>query len=177
MPNAEKTVHRAIVAGSILIPLAVAVLLNPAFPKINPGVDMRFLPKVNAVINSLVALLLLAGLILIKKRQIQGHRVSMVSAFALSCLFLVLYVLYHLSAGHTPYCDEGVVARPVYFFTLISHIAISAFIVPLAGFTIKFAWFHQHHRHRKLAKVAWPLWFYVAVTGVLVYLFNAPCYA
>lgn len=177
MPIAEKNVQRAIVAGSIIIPLAVAILLNPAFPKIDPGFDTRFLPKVNAVINSLVTLLLLAGLVQIKMRQIKGHRISMLSAFGLSCLFLVLYVLYHLSAGHTPYCEEGLVPRPVYFFTLISHIAISAFIVPLAGFTIKFALFNQHPGHRKLAKVAWPLWFYVAVTGVLVYIFNAPCYA
>jgi putative membrane protein len=177
MPIAEKTVQRAIVAGSVIIPLAVAVLLSPAFPKINLGFDTRLLPKLNAVINSSVALLLLSGLVFIKRRQIQGHRISMISAFALSCVFLVSYVLYHLSAGHTPYCEEGLVPRPVYFFTLISHIALSAFIVPLAGFTIKFAWFNQYPRHSKLAKVAWPLWFYVAVTGVLVYIFNAPCYA
>lgn len=172
----EIQARRLIVVVSVLIPLAVVVLLNPAFPRWSLGVDTRILPMVNAGINSSVTILLLLGLFFIKTRRTRWHQLAMVTAFVLSSLFLVLYVIYHLTSGHTPYCSDGRVSPGVYYFTLISHIAISAFIIPLAGFSIKYAAFEQWLRHRRLAKVAWPLWLYVSVTGVLVYLFNAPCY-
>lgn len=172
----EIRLSRTIWIASVAVPLAVAVLLHPDFPSVNLGFDTGFIPPLNATINGLVSLLLVVGLRLIRLRRQQQHRWAMLSAFGLSALFLVLYVVYHLTSGHTPYCAEGLVPRPVYLFTLISHIFFSAFIIPLAGFTILRAVTGQYSRHRRLARVAWPLWFYVSVSGVLVYVFNYPCY-
>ncbi|MCS6982250.1 MAG: DUF420 domain-containing protein [Flavobacteriales bacterium] len=172
----EVRLSRAIWIVSVAVPLAVAILLHPDFPSVQLGFDTGFIPPLNATINGMVSLLLLAGLGLIRSGRQRMHRLVMLSAFGLSALFLVLYVLYHLGSGHTPYCAEGLVPRPLYLFILISHIFFSAFIIPLAGFTILRGITGQYVRHRRLARVAWPLWFYVAVSGVLVYVFNYPCY-
>jgi putative membrane protein len=167
----------AIWTVSILIPLAVGILLTPGLlPKIELGFNPLVLPKLNATINSTVSVLLIAGFIFIRAGKIRWHRLSMLSAFILSAFFLVSYVLYHLSAGHTPYCGDGLVAPAVYYVTLISHILLSVTIVPLASFSIYRALSENFDRHRRIAKITFPLWLYVSVTGVLVYLFIAPCY-
>jgi len=173
----EKALNRLIWVISIITPLAVAVLLNPRFPKLNLGFNTSFLPLLNAMINSTVGFLLMLGLYFIRNKKNQQHKQCMIGAFVLSIVFLISYVFYHLSAGHTPYCSEGLAPRSVYYFTLISHIIISAFIIPLAAFTIKRAAFSQFEAHKILAKITWPLWLYVSITGVLVYILNSPCYA
>jgi len=162
---------------SIVIPIVVAVLLTPGLVPTLPLGDTSFLPKLNAMINSSVSVLLVIGYICIRNKKIQLHKMAMLGAFFLSAAFLVSYVLYHLSkTGHTSYCDAVIVPAIVYYFVLFSHIFLSIFIVPLALFSIYRGWNEQFDQHRNIAKITFPLWLYVSVTGVLVYLFISPCY-
>jgi putative membrane protein len=173
----DRVLKPLIWAVSILVPLAVAVLLNPRFPQLDIGFDTSFLPKLNAALNSGVTILLITGYILIRKGKIRQHKAAMLSAFGLSAVFLISYVLYHLSTGHTPYCEAGPVPPIVYYVVLISHIFLSIFIVPMALFTIYRALSERFDRHRKIARITLPLWLYVSITGVLVYFLISPCYA
>ncbi|MEZ4825791.1 MAG: DUF420 domain-containing protein [Bacteroidia bacterium] len=162
---------------SVVVPLAVAVLLNPRLEvHLNLGFDPLILPKINAGINATVSVLLISGYLLIHRRQVIWHRRVMLSAFILSAVFLITYILYHLSAGHTPYCDEGMVSKPFYLVVLGTHVVLSAFVVPLASFTVYHALSGKYDKHRRIVKFTWPLWLYVAVTGVLVYFMISPCY-
>jgi len=162
---------------SILVPVVVGILLTPGLiPPIELGFNPYLLSKINALINSTVSILLMLGVIFIRNRKIQLHRTMMIGAFALSAVFLVLYVLYHLSVGHTPYCGDGLVPANIYYFFLITHIALSVTIIPLASFSIYRALNMRYEKHKKLAKITFPLWLYVAVTGVLVYMFISPCH-
>ncbi|MEM6631183.1 MAG: DUF420 domain-containing protein [Bacteroidota bacterium] len=164
-------------AFSIIVPVLVGILLTPGLiPPIQMGFDPLVLPKINAGINSTVSVLLVMGYIFIRTGNIRMHRISMLSAFGLSAIFLITYVLYHLSVGHTPYCEAGLVPKSLYYFTLLSHILLSVTIIPLASFSIYRAWNETFDRHKKLARVTFPLWLYVSITGVLVYFFIAPCY-
>lgn len=162
---------------SIIVPVLVGILLTPGLvPPLKLGFDPYVLPKLNAAINSLVSICLIVGIIMIKRRQIQFHRAMMLSAFGLSAIFLISYVLYHLSVGHTPYCADGLVPNGVYYFTLITHILLSVTIIPLASFSIYRALSERFDRHKKIARITFPLWLYVSITGVLVYFFIAPCH-
>lgn len=162
---------------SIVVPVAVGILLTPGLlPPISLGFDATILPKVNATINSIVSVLLILGFIFIRQKKITLHRTMMLSAFTLSAIFLITYVLYHLASGHVVYCEEGLVPKPVYYVVLISHILLSVTIIPLASFSIYRALSEKFDKHRKLARITFPLWLYVSVTGVLVYLFIAPCH-
>lgn len=161
---------------SIVIPLVVAILLNPRFPQVDLGFDTSVLPRLNALINSAVSLLLIVGYVMIRQGKIYQHRMAMLSAFGLSALFLISYVLYHISTGHTAYCEAGTVPAGLYYFVLISHIVLSVFIVPLASFSIYRALSERFIQHRKIAKITFPLWLYVSVTGPLVYWMISPCY-
>lgn len=161
---------------SIAVPLIVGTLVNPSLNiQLDLGFDASILSDIIASINSLVSILLIAGLYFIKQRNIKMHRASMLTAFGLSALFLVVYILYHLSVGHRVYCEDGLVPKALYYFTLISHIGLSVFIIPLASFSIFRALSETYDRHRKIAKITFPLWLYVSVTGVLVYFFISPC--
>ncbi len=160
---------------SIAIPLAVAVLMNPRLPKLTLPFDPYMLPPFYAAINGFTALLLLAALYFIKKRNIVMHQRMIYAAMILSAIFLVCYVLYHSSTQPTSFGGEGTV-RYVYYFFLISHIILSAVIVPFVLFTFIRGFTRQDARHRKLAKWTFPLWLYVAVTGVVCYLMIAPYY-
>lgn len=174
--NNERLYTRIIWIVSIVIPLVVAVLINPRMELgLDLGFDSFILPKINAVINTIVSLLLILGFVFIRRRDINRHRLCMGGAFGLSAIFLISYVLYHLSVGHTPYCGEGGI-RTLYFILLISHIILSAGIVPLASFSIFRALSERYDKHRKIAKITFPIWLYVSVTGVVVYLMIAPCY-
>lgn len=169
-------------AVSIIVPVVVGILLNPRMEEMLPAfspslVDMaRKLPYVNATINSLVSLCLVLGIAFIKQRKRRKHQVMMVSAFALSALFLVTYVTYHIVVGHVPYCEGNLVPSVVYYAVLISHILLSVTIIPLASFSIYRALNGTFERHKKLARITFPLWLYVSVTGVVVVIFNSPCY-
>jgi putative membrane protein len=163
---------KTIFALSVLIPLAVAILFG--MPKVQ-GYDTSFLPPVYATINGLTALLLIAAVIAIKNRNQWLHERLMKICIGLSALFLLLYVVYHITTESTAFGGEGPV-RYVYFFILITHILLSVGVIPLVLFTFVSAWTGNFKRHRRLAKVTFPLWLYVAVTGVIVYLMISPYY-
>lgn len=167
----EKKFKKIIIGLSVVIPLAVALLFGI---RIN-GVDLTFLPPVYASINGLTALLLVAALIAIKNGKIQLHQSLMKTCLGLSAAFLIMYVLYHMTSDSTPYGGEGTI-RYVYFFILITHIVLSIAVVPLVLFTYLRAHLEQFKRHRRLARITFPVWLYVAVTGVIVYLMISPYY-
>lgn len=159
-----------IYTASIAIPLVVAVLFGA--PKVE-GVDLSFLPPIYAGINGLTAVILVAALLVIKKGNMQLHRSLIRTALMLSLLFLASYVAYHLTSDSTEY---GGSLGWLYFPILISHIVLSIAVVPLVLFTYLFAWQGDYERHKKWTKITWPLWFYVAITGVVVYLMISPYY-
>lgn len=130
---------------------------------------VAYLPAVNATLNFLATLCLLGGLVAIKAKQIIRHRNFMLSAFVISSLFLITYCLYHAAHGDTLFLGTGII-RPIYFFVLISHIILSVVALPLILISFFFSLTNQITIHKKWARITWPIWFYVSVTGVLVYL-------
>lgn len=126
------------------------------------------LPALNAVLNATSAILLSAGYRFIRRRQITAHKRCMLAACATSALFLMSYLTYHYYVGSMPFRGQGWV-RPLYFTILISHIALAATIVPLAIMTLFRAWKADFRRHARLARWTWPIWMYVSVTGVIIY--------
>lgn len=178
--NGKKIVPWIWVA-SIGVPLVVGVLVNPSMENLfdfpEPFVEMaRNLPFVNATINSLVSILLVLGIVFIKNGKRKQHQIAMLSAFGLSALFLVTYITYHLSVGHVGHCDANLAPKWLYLTILISHIVLSGTIVPLASFSIFRALNETYDRHKKLARITFPLWLYVSVTGVIVVWLNSGCY-
>ena len=171
----ESKVKGWIIAISVIIPVAVAVLLfMPS--KLDLGSDwVYFLPHLNAVINTAATIALIAGLLFIKKGNIPYHRASMSIAFGLGTIFLVSYVIYHAAAESTTFGGEGAI-RGFYYFLLLTHIVLAA----VALFPILFAYYYgytdQREKHRKVVKFAYPIWLYVTVTGVIVYLMISPYY-
>ena|SRR3990170_501732 len=168
----EKEPYRKlIIAVSIIIPLTVAILFGVKIP----GYDFSFLPPIYATLNGMTAVVLISALIAIKNGKQKVHEWLMKVCMILSALFLVMYVLYHMTSDSTAFGGTGVV-RNVYFFILISHILLSVCVIPLVLFTYLHAWRKDFRRHRALAKIAFPIWLYVAVTGVIVYLMISPYY-
>ena len=130
--------------------------------------EVRDLPALNALLNSISTLLLLFGYYFIKRRETERHKLCMLLAFATSALFLTSYLIYHYNVGSVPFERQGWI-RPVYFSILISHIILAAAIVPLILITLYHAWKRRFDKHRRIARWTWPLWMYVSVTGVLIY--------
>ena len=129
---------------------------------------ISLLPTVNAVLNSLSAVLLINGYVCIRRRRIAAHKASMLAAFVTSSLFLTSYLIYHYHTGSRPFEGQGWI-RPIYFSILISHTVLAVAIVPLVIMTLRRAWKGQFERHRQIARRTLPLWLYVSVTGVVVY--------
>jgi uncharacterized membrane protein YozB (DUF420 family) len=127
------------------------------------------LPDVNAALNAASALCLVAGFILIKARRIQAHRRMMLAAFAASSLFLISYVVYHARAGSRPFAGTGI-ARVIYFSILVPHVVLAAAVLPMAIVTLRRGLMRRDAAHRRLARVTLPVWLFVSVTGVVVYL-------
>lgn len=171
----SKTGMRWIAIISALVLLAVAFLLAQSQTIQNYNPDIYILPKINAVLNSLTFLFLFAGLIFIKNGKKVLHQGSMITAFVLSSLFLVSYVIYHYQAPHTSYGGEGVI-RYIYFGLLISHILLATTIVPLALITVFRAVKMDYKKHKKIARWTLPIWLYVSLTGVIIYFLIAPYY-
>jgi uncharacterized membrane protein YozB (DUF420 family) len=132
-------------------------------------IDYALLPAVNASLNALSTILLSAGWICIRRRQISRHRAFMLSALATSALFLTSYLVYHAKVGSVPFPGQGVV-RTIYFAILITHVILAATIVPLALITLSRALARRFDRHRRIARWTLPIWLYVSVTGVVIYL-------
>lgn len=137
--------------------------------------DLRFLPPVNALLNTSAALLLIAGRVAIAKKRRELHRTLMLSAFGVSSLFLVSYLAYHAVHGDTKFGGAGAV-KAVYLAVLASHVLLSLGVVPLALTAFWFAWKKEFARHKKVTRWLHPLWLYVSVTGVVVFLMLRPYY-
>ena len=167
--------NRLINILAIAIPLVVAVLLGIR-QKVDLGEWTKLLPHINGVINTLTALLLIVGRYFIAQKNIRAHRQTMTVAFMLGSLFLVSYVLYHLSNESTSFGGEGII-RPIYYFLLISHIVLSVVVVWFVLRAIYFAYSNQIPEHKKAVKWAFPIWLYVSITGVIVYLLISPYYS
>jgi putative membrane protein len=160
---------------SVAVPLLVAFLLFvPQTGKLGE-VDVTFLPKLHALLNSLTAIALLVGFNFIKKGNIRYHRFSMVTAIVLSAFFLISYVTYHYQAAPTRFGGEGLI-RGIYYFILLTHIVLAAVIVPLVLLSVYFALSNQLARHRRISRWTFPIWLYVAITGVVVYFMISPYY-
>ncbi len=169
---AEPKHKKLIIFISILLPLAVAALFGVKIPNVEP---LSFLPPIYASINGLTAILLVLAVVFIKKGNRKLHENLMKTCMGLSVLFLGMYVAYHMTSNSTPFGGEGVI-RMVYFFILITHIVLSIVIIPLVLFTYVRGLSGQFEQHRKLAKITFPIWLYVAVSGVVVYLMISPYY-
>ena len=163
--------RKLIITLSIVIPVAVAALFGIKIP----GYDLSFLPPIYASLNGITAVLLVASVTAIKKGKRDIHELLNKTCIVLSSLFLVMYVLYHATSEATPFGGEGLV-RYVYFFILVTHIVLSIVVIPLVLFTLSRALAGNFERHRRLAKFTFPLWLYVAVTGVIVYWMISPYY-
>ncbi|MEZ4901404.1 MAG: DUF420 domain-containing protein [Spirosomataceae bacterium] len=171
----NKKYNRLINVIAVAIPVVVAILLNPKIPKVDLGEWTKLLPHLNGIINSLTTLSLLAGFYFVKGKNIIAHRRAMTVSFLLGAVFLVSYVLYHLSNESTSFGGEGII-RPIYYFLLISHITLSRGVVWFVLRAVYFALSNQIDLHKKVVKWAFPIWLYVSITGVIVYLMIAPYY-
>ena len=168
--NPEKH-KKLIIVLSIVIPIAVAALFGI---KIR-GYDFSFLPPIYASINGLTAILLIVSYISIKNGKRSRHEFLNKTCLVLSGLFLVMYILYHITSEATPFGGEGF-TKYAYYFILITHIILSVIVIPFVLFTFSRALAGNFERHKRLAKFTFPLWLYVAVTGVIVYLMISPYY-
>jgi len=157
------------------IVFAAVVLLSRIKLELNLGFNVHIFAKINAVINTIVSFLLLVGLLSVKQGKYHLHKKVMLTAIIFSAIFLVSYICHHLLSGDTKYGGEGSI-RYIYFFILITHIFLAAVILPFILFTSYRALVAEWPGHRKLAKITWPVWFYVSVTGVIVYLMINPYY-
>ncbi len=171
----EPLLTRLIVFVSIAIPALIAFLFKVAPPEIDHSMDLTVLPLFHALLNFTVSILLLASWYFIKNKKIKAHKTCNVIALVLSAMFLVSYVIYHSLTEPTSYGGEGLM-KGIYYFILISHILLSAIILPIVLFTFLRAFTGQTERHRKLARWTMPIWLYVSITGVLVYLMISPYY-
>lgn len=141
----------------------------------NLGFDVHLFATINAVINSCVAVLLVAALVAVKSKKYELHKKMMLSAMVLSILFLVSYICHHLFAGETKFGEEGAM-KTIYYIILFTHIPLAGLILPFILFTAYRAMTGEWPEHKRLARITWPIWFYVAVTGVVVYLMISPYY-
>jgi putative membrane protein len=158
-----------------LVVFCAVVLLGKVEIKVELPFDVHVFARVNAVINSLVAILLAGALFAIKKGKPLLHKKMMLSAMVLSIAFLISYILHHLFTGSTEFGGQGWI-RNLYYFILITHVFLAAIILPFILFTAYRALIADWPQHKKLARLTWPIWFYVAVTGVVVYFMISPYY-
>ena len=172
-----------------IVVFAAVVFLSKYKLEADLGFDVHVFAKANAVINSMVAVLLLGGLFAVKQNKYLLHKKVMLTAISLSVLFLVSYIAHHLLAGDTKYGDinhDGMLSvdektlagnmRMFYYFILLTHIPLAAIILPFILFTAYRALTGEYDKHKKLVRITWPVWFYVAITGVIVYLMISPYY-
>lgn len=180
---------RLLIGVFSFVVFAAVVLLSRIKLEVDLGFDVHIFAAANAVINSLIAVLLIAALVAVKQRKYQLHKKMMMAALWLSVVFLVSYIAHHLLAGDTRYGDanlDGVVdeaelaavgaMRYVYLIILLTHIFLAAVILPFILFTAYRGLTAEFAAHRKLAKITWPLWLYVAITGPVVYFLISPYY-
>lgn len=175
----EKKYNIWIVVISILIPIVVASLFRITPENLKEwGFNVKpltFLPPIYATINGFTAVLLIAAVNAVKKGNRKKHEMLMKIAMGCSIAFLLMYIAYHATTASTPYGGEGAL-RYIYFFILITHILLSIVVIPLVLISFVRALSERFDKHRKIARIAYPIWLYVAVSGVLVYLMISPYY-
>lgn len=171
----DKLASRLIWLFSFIVFTAV-VILGRVKLEVDLGFDVHVFALVNSVINSLVALLLIGALWAVKTGRYVAHKNMMLAAMVLSILFLVSYIAHHLLAGETSYGGEGTI-RTLYYVILFTHIPLAGLILPFILFTAYRALISEWPAHKKLAKITWPIWLYVAITGVVVYWMISPYYS
>ena len=172
----DQKYNKLIVFVSVLIPIVVAVLFNVKLKDLGYNVEpLSFLPPIYATINGITAVVLVSAVLAIKKGNKELHQRLMTVAIALSLAFLVMYVAYHMTSDSTKFGGEGFI-RLVYFVLLISHILLSIAVIPLVLITYVRALAAKFDQHKKIAKITFPIWLYVAITGVIVYIMIAPYY-
>ena len=167
----RETANKLIWVVSIVVPLVVAILFKVQIS----GYDFSFLPPIYAGINALTAILLVSALVAIKNKNRKLHESLIKVCIGLSLVFLVMYILYHMTSEPTRFGGEGAL-KYTYYFILISHILLSVMVIPFVLVTYTRASFGEFEQHKKIAKITFPLWLYVAVTGVIVYLMISPYY-
>lgn len=188
-PILQRSYNKAIIIVSIAIPAAVAFLILVPQAHIDVGFNTKSLPLLHAILNASTAILLLASLYFIRHGQVTAHRRANWTAVALSTIFLISYVIYHATNPSVRFGDlnhDGVLSdaeklqagplRYVYYVILSSHILLSGIIIPFVLFTLQRAYQRRFPQHKRLARITWPLWFYVAISGVVVYLMISPYY-
>lgn len=174
--STEKKYNIWITILSIAIPLVVALLFGVNLRKLGYDVKpLSFLPPIYATINGITAVILVSAVVAIKNGKRKLHENLMKTAIALSVAFLAMYVAYHMTSIETKFGGIGII-RPIYFFILITHISLSIIIIPLVLVTYVRALSQKFDKHKKIAKITFPIWLYVAVTGVIVYLMISPYY-
>jgi putative membrane protein len=184
----DKKARILIILLSVVVFTIISILGRVTVP-VNLGFNVHLFAKANAIINSIVAVLLLCGLLAVKTKHYFLHKRIMLTSIMLSVLFLVSYICHHLFAGEARYGDvdhNGVLteaekmnagsARFIYYFILGTHIPLAGIVLPLVLFTAYRALIGEFDKHRKLVRITWPIWFYVAVTGVIVYVMISPYY-
>ena len=172
----ETKYNKLIVVLSILIPTVVALLFGINLRKLGFNVaPLSFLPPIYATVNGLTALLLIFAVVAIKNGNRKLHENLMKTAIGCSVAFLGMYVAYHMTSDSTKFGGEGLI-KYIYYFILITHIILSVVIIPLVLTTYVKAWSEQFDKHKRIAKITFPIWLYVAVTGVIVYLMISPYY-
>ena len=173
----EQKFSKFIIIVSILIPVVVAILFTVKLKDFGYNVEpLSFLPRIYATINGITAVVLVAGVLAIKNGKRQLHQQLMTTAIGLSLVFLMMYIAYHMTTDSTKFGGEGMI-RNVYFIILITHIILSIAVIPLVMITYVRALAEKFDKHKNIAKITFPIWLYVAVTGVIVYLMIAPYYA
>lgn len=179
VPNEKNAKVVIALLTMVVIGLVVWMYIHPGFQAefdaAYPGIDKTIFPAINAGLNSLVSVLLLCALFYIKNKNIQLHKICTLTATGLSALFLLNYVLYHNIAPSTKYGGEGLI-KIIYLFILLTHVVLAAGIFPFILLTLYRALTNQIDKHRKIAKWTWFVWFYVSVTGVIVYWMIKPYY-
>jgi len=160
---------------SVAIPLVVAFLLFVPQSGSLGDLDVSFLPHLNACLNTATSIALVFGFVFVKSKRVDLHRVAMFVAVALSTLFLVSYVIYHFQGIQTKHPGHGL-ELGIYYFILFTHILLAVVVVPLVLFAVYYAISNQIDKHKKIVKYTFPVWLYVSVTGVIVYLLISPYY-
>jgi len=174
--NLEQKYNKWIILLSVAIPVVVVLLFSVNLKKMGFAVEpLNFLPPIYATINGITAVLLVSAVLAIKKGNRKLHENLMKGAIGCSILFLGMYVSYHMTSDSTKFGGEGVV-KYVYYFILFTHIVLSVIIIPLVLITYVRALAQVFDKHKKIAKITFPIWLYVAVTGVIVYLMISPYY-
>ncbi|MDO7906854.1 DUF420 domain-containing protein [Paenibacillus sp. JX-17] len=177
VPTSNRNFTALIIAVSVIANVVILLLFfSPIGYQGSVSFDLTIFPRLNAIFNSFTFIFLVAALIAIIRKNVKVHKAFILAAFTTTLLFLVSYLTFHyVSPDTAKYGGEGIL-RPIYFFILITHSFLAAVIVPLALFTVVWGWTMQIQKHRRIARWTMPIWLYVSITGVVVYLFMAPYY-